>query len=264
MDNIYTKRERKMKRTIYRPYDEFGAMYDEWTTGKHMEIKKTFVARDIVECIEKKYPDTGDEKIDEMYDYLYDKALTAHQKLVMMMFAEYKIHKSKEEFESTQNMDIPTLCGMGNTKILFYVESMIVFARNALDVMSTIYSDLIFNIRLDSFNKFSKTVIKSEDSLLTNLKQYFTDNNNERLSAFRLLCGSEKGRALRDIIIHQANIRLEYHEYKENSEKESLFLRLKDMEPIDFEWFVSNFIEEVEEIFSITTSCCKKYLENQT
>ena len=36
------------------------------------------------------------------------------------------------------------------------------------------------------------------------------------------------------------------------------------MEPIDFEWFVSNFIEEVEEIFSITTSCCKKYLENQT
>jgi hypothetical protein len=243
--------------------NEFNMVYDDWMVDGSFEIKKTYAAIDMLKSVGMKYPDVGDEEVDKKIEYLYEKTLTAHQKLVLMLFAEYNFHKVKVEFESTQNMEFPALYGMGNTMFLFYIESMILFARNALDVAATVYSDLIFSKRSDSFNDFSKWVIKSNNLLLENLKQYFKDNGEDGVSAFRLLCGQEKGRALRDIIIHQANVRLEYYEYKENSEKEHLFLLLKDMEPIDIDCFVSNFVDEVEDIFYKTTLCCEKYLQNE-
>lgn len=246
-------------RTIH---NDFDMMYDDWMTEESIELRKTYVARDLIECINMKYPDKGDDNTNEQFNRFYDKALTVHQKLIMMIFAEYHFHKVKLEFEGTQNMSVPVLYGLGNTKILFYLESMILFARNALDVVAYIYSDLIFNTRMDSFNQFSKKVVKFDDIRLEKLKQYFINSAEDGLSVYRLLCGNEKGRALRDIIIHQANVRLEYHEYKENSEKEHLFLILKDMEPIDIDLFVEKFIDEVEEIVTVTTLCCKEFLEN--
>lgn len=225
-------------RGFVRLFDEFNMMYDDWMTDGYLEIRKTYVARDMLQCVEKKYSDTEDEETKKKFDWLHDKALAAHQKLSMMMFAEYNFRKAKAEFEGTQNMEVPALYGMGRTMLLFYFESMVVFARNALDVAAAIYCDLLFDKREDSFNKFSKQVMKSSDLSLENLKQYLEKNGENMVSAFRLLCGSERGRALRDVIIHQANVRLEYHEYKENSEKEHLFLRLKDMEPVDLDWFV--------------------------
>ena len=116
---------------------------------------------------------------------------------------------------------------MGKTGLLFYFESMIVFARNALDVAVFVYSDLFFDQRIDSFNKFVKKVKKSENPLLEDLKQYYIKAEEGEVSTLRLLCGSEKGRSLRDIIVHQANVHMEYYEYKENSEKEHLFLEVK-------------------------------------
>ena len=193
---------------------------------------------------------------------MLQKALAAHQKLAMMYFAEYNIHDVKSDFESTQNMECPALYGIGKTQILFYVESMILFARNALDVAATVYSKLIFNKRTDSYNEFSKRVISSNNSLLTELKSYLENHSGNTLSAFRLLCGTEKGRALRDIIVHQSNIKLAYLEYKENSEKERLFLILKDTEPVDFNCFITTFLEEVEELFSKTNNCLKATVEN--
>ncbi len=71
------------------------------------------------------------------------------QKLAMMQYAIHNYHLAKTDFESTQNMTIPALYGMGKTKILFYVESAIVFARNSLDVSACIYSDILLNRRED-------------------------------------------------------------------------------------------------------------------
>lgn len=246
------------KRLAIELYD-YDMPYSDWTTLDTIEIRKTYVARDIIACIETKY--LGSASDNERINRLTNKVITAHQKLVMMMFAEYNIHKAKNDFESTQNMDVPALCGMGNTKILFYVESMILFARNALDVAATVYADLFFDKRMDSFNDFSKRIIKSDDSVLKKLGNYFRENDEGSFGVFRLLCGSERGRALRDIIVHQANIKLEYYEYKEHSEKERLYLILKDTDPIEFDWFISSFIDEFEEIFNQTTACCKEYLK---
>ena len=139
---------------------------------------------------------------------------------------------------------------------------MILFARNALDVAATVYSKLILNRRTDSYNEFSKRILSSDDPLLKELKTYLENHSNDTLSAFRLLCGTEKGRALRDIIVHQANINLQYLEYKENSDKERLFLILKDTYPIDFNNFVLVFLEDVEELFIKTNNCLKIKVES--
>lgn len=47
---------------------------------------------------------------------------------------------------------------------------MIIFARNALDIAAYVYEDILFNIRIDSFNKLIKKVRTSNDSLFQDLK----------------------------------------------------------------------------------------------
>lgn len=244
-------------------HEDFEMLYDDWMIFGNLDIRKTYVAKDIIDkCLTIKYPENKSKEVDESFTFFYNKALAAHQKLSMIMFAEYKYHQVKLEFESTQNMTCPALYGVGKTQILFYLESMMIFARNALDVVAPIYSDILFNKRYDSFNNFSKKVTKSNEALLHELKQYFLSKRDNNISAFSLLCGSEKGRALRDIIIHQTNVQIEYSEYKENSEKERLFLVLKNIGAIELDGFVANFIKEVEDLFRKTTLCCNKYLLN--
>mgnify|MGYP003312615515 CR=1 FL=1 len=243
------------------PYD-FDMIYDDWMIIETLDIKKSDVIKDMFKYVELKYSQSTDEESEKEYDYFLQKALAAHQKLAMMYFAEYNIHNVKSDFESTQNMEIPALYGVGKTQLLFYVESMILFARNALDVAATVYSKLILNRRTDSYNEFSKRILSSDDPLLKELKTYLENHSNDTLSAFRLLCGTEKGRALRDIIVHQANINLQYLEYKENSDKERLFLILKDTYPIDFNNFVLVFLEDVEELFIKTNNCLKVKVES--
>ena len=242
--------------------DEFDLVYDDWMIMDNVELEKSYAAKELFQCVIKKYGDTSETK--EKVDYLYEKALVLNQKLSMMLYAKYNIFKVKSDFESTQNMEIPALYGIGKTRILFYLESMIVFARNALDVAATVYSDLLLDKRLDSFNDFSKKIMKSTDTQLQSLKEYFLKNSDDGLCAYRLLCGSEKGRALKDIIIHQANVNLIYSEYRENSEKERLFLILKNEPLVDLDDFVHSFISEVEEIFSLTTRLCEQYIINNS
>lgn len=241
--------------------DEFSILYNDWTICGDREIEKNFTAKDIVKLAEIKYPNGQCKEKDEKFDFLYDKALVVHQKIAMMMYAKSKFFKIKKDFESTQNMDVPALYGMGKTTLLFYFESMIVFARNTLDVAAYIYSDLLFDQRIDSFNQFLKKVRKSEDTILDGLKQYYLKAEDDEMSAIKLLCGSKKGRALRDIIVHQANVHMEYYEYKDNSEKEHLFLEIKDVDPIDMDLFISYFTQEVIEILEVTNKYCKKQLE---
>lgn len=239
--------------------DEFSMVYDDWMVFEKINIEKTYVAKEIALLAQIKYPRDMSVEFDEKFDYLYDKSLATHQKLAMMMYAQSMLLKVRSDFESTQNMTLPALYGQGKTKILFYFESMIVFARNALDVAASAYSDLLYK-RTDSFNKFVKWVKNCGDSELEELKQFYSSCEENQMSALRLLCGQEKGRALRDIIIHQANVRMEYHKYKENSEREHLFLEIANKEPIDIDYFVSHFTQEVIEILEMTNVCCKKKL----
>lgn len=96
-------------------------------------------------------------------------------------------------------------------------------------------------------------------------KSYLCEIDKLDTHAFRLLCGSERGRSLRDQIVHQTNIKLEYDEYKEGSNKEKLFIVLYKGEiVICYREFMRNFVMEVVEmISSISQKFILDELENQ-
>lgn len=84
---------------------------------------------------------------------------------------------------------------------------------------------------------------------------YIHEIGEDDTHAFRLLCGSERGRALRDQIIHQTNIRLDFLEYKKGSDKEKLFIILgKENFEIPYKEFMIQFIIEVLEMVSCISS----------
>lgn len=191
-----------------------------------------------------------DSKInEEQYERLFNKAITCHQKMNMIYYGREKAEEVRANFESEQNMEVPALFGMYKTKLLFYTESMILSARSALDVAAYFFSHFLLNTRKDSFNDFSKVILNSRDEKFSELSDFFEKESEDNTSAYRLLCGVARGRALRDIVTHQSNIRLEYYEYRENSEKEKLFIII-DKVPYAYDWFMEYFCEDVDNILS--------------
>lgn len=239
--------------------DWIDCSYEDWMTAASNDIKKLYIAKDIVDLVLLKY-DENQKETKEQVQYLFRKIEAANQKIGMTLFAENEFHKCKADFESRQNMDVPACFGMGKTKIVFYLESMVVYARNTLDVLSPVFSDLCFNKREDSFNKFTKLIKNSTDSKFEKLKEYFDNASEYEFSVYRLLCGEKNGRALRDIIIHQTNIDIEYDEYKENNEKEIIFIYLKDMPPIPIDMFITLFCIGFVDILANTIDLIKEIL----
>ena len=250
-----------MSRKTWHSESDFEMIYDDWMITSGEKINPFIIAEELVKYIDMKYPENISETNDNSYNYFYDKAIAMQQKLAMMQYAVNNYHLAKKDFESTQNMTIPALYGMGKTKILFYVESTIVFARNALDVSASIYSDILLNHREDSFNTLCKKIDKQEDNIFNDFKEKKAAWQEDGLNAFNILCGTTKGRALRDIIIHQTNVNLLYDEYKENSNKEKLFIYLKEFGSIELDQFINLFVLGLYNILTECNSLCKKILE---
>lgn len=232
--------------------DEFDMIDFDWCVS---QVPRTVSGRRIGICINKAFKNS---KIDEeKFERLYDKALVCHQKMNMMYYGREKAKEVRVDLESGQNMDIPALFGEDKTKLLFYTENMMLTARSALDVAAYTFSHILLNKRNDSFNDFAKTILKSEDKKFSELRDYFENEGNNNTSAYRLLCGITKGRSLRDIVAHQSNVKLEYYEYKEDSEKEKLFIII-DKDPYDYDWFIDSFCDDVDNIISNVSETMEK------
>lgn len=170
-----------------------------------------------------------------------------HEKCNMMFYAKEKALSSKIEFEVTQNMDVPCLFGEDETTIRFYVEAMILFTRAAMDYAAGIFSCYLFTFKIDSFNKLRKNIIKNRNNFVE-IAELFESTNENEFTVISLLCGNERGKALRDQIVHKNSIKFEYCEYKENSEKEQLYIIINETY-IVFEEFIDIFCLEAEIIF---------------
>lgn len=235
---------------------ELEHIYGDWM-GEN--IPQSHATYEMMDFLETKYSGLVQTRLfqgvdanssDDEKDYLYlcAKITACHQKLNMMQFARKNAIESRREFETTQNMCVPSLFGLDRTRILFYTESAILFARNALDIAATFFSKLLLDGRMDSFNDLSKKLINAQTEKFAAFQHYFNSVGENPIHAYRLLCGVTKGRALRDIIVHQTNINIEYFEYRENSEKEKLFVIVKDAPISEFDEFLTNLCDGVEEI----------------
>lgn len=171
------------------------------------------------------------------------------KKLTMVHYASIQARAELREFESTENMEFPCLIWEYETKVLYHLEAMILLARSALDLAAYVCSNLLINKRNDSFNSFIRTIdkINSSTKQAEAIKNYFNTLNNSEFSAFRLLCGAEKGRALRDIVVHQTTLNIEYLETKPNSEKESCHI-IVNKTAIPFEIFIDMICRGVMDI----------------
>lgn len=190
-----------------------------------------------------------DQKKEEL---LHSKIENYSRKLCMMDYAGEQVIIAENDFMATQNRECPCLIWEDEIKILYHLESMILFGRSALDVAAYLFSSFLIKpyggVRYDSFNKFSKQISSSKDDNLKILKELFKDLEEKEYSTYRLLCGSERGRSLRDVISHQTILKVEYCETKMHSEKEYCHVVVNKF-PISLEIFINKICFEVISIF---------------
>jgi len=123
-----------------------------------------------------------------------------------------------------QNQEFPALIWEEEIELLYHLEAMILFARSALDLGAYVFSSFlpssISQPSVDSFNEFSKRILKTVDDSISELRDALRELEDDDESWYRLLCGTSKGRSLRDKIAHQTIVHIDYRPIRPNSDKE--------------------------------------------
>ncbi len=146
------------------------------------------------------------------------------KKLYMMHLAGKKTLEREEQFIVTQFRESPALIWEDEIEILYHLESMIVLGRSALDIAAYIFGIVLLSplgkTRVDSFHNFAKRLLTQSDASLTKLRGILECADQDEQSWYRILVGTMKGRSLRDQIIHQTIVGIDYFETSPNSERE--------------------------------------------
>ncbi len=175
--------------------------------------------------------------------HLKKKIENSCSKLIMAMCAGEKALDKEHNFIMTQNRECPALYGEDEIELVFYTESLILFSRASLDILSAFLGKILLEpfmkVRVDSFNKLLKNIYKIENESLTKFKELFDTENEGNFSWLKVLCGAEKGRSVRDQIVHQKNLTVYYSEYVDSSEKEKCFVECLDYK-LPFDFFINN------------------------
>lgn len=189
------------------------------------------------------------------------------RKLCMMCLAAERAIRAEREFYSTTIQDSPVLFGKDAVEIAYHLEGFIFFARSSLDIASSVFGYFLFNKRrFDSFNDLCKTIIKNaggEEKILKELVAEASSRNgfslashillrqNEEYSWLSTLCGSERGRALRDKIAHQTGFPIDYEELRVDSEKENAVVTLSASMQVPLVRFIETVRDGIVENFNI-------------
>jgi hypothetical protein len=197
---------------------------------------------------------------EELTDLLSAKLLDCCRKLSMMWLAGDKILETESEFYRSTTQDSPALFGEEAINLHYHLESMILFARSALDIASRIFGELLplpfQRKRFDSFNDLVKAITKGEKRL--SVAVLFDVLRSDPYSWLSLIADIEKGRSLRDKIVHQIGFPIEYMELNPNSEKESAVVMIdrKNFSYLPLPEFVNTLREGVVEGFFLLESIC--------
>ncbi|QUH28213.1 hypothetical protein [Vallitalea guaymasensis] len=181
-------------------------------------------------------------------DYLNIKIENSCSKLIMAIHAGQKAIDKEFNFILSQNKECPALFGEEEIDIVFYAESLILFSRAALDILATFLGKIllepIMTVRVDSFNKFIKSIHKIDNKALNGFKNLFDKEDENQFSWLKVLCGSSKGRAVRDQIVHQKNLNVYYAEYRTDSAKEKCFVECLGYK-LSLDYFINYMIDSL-------------------
>lgn len=185
------------------------------------------------------------EVSDEVFFILKSKLEQSCRKLCMMWHAGRQSLIAEDEFYNTTTKDAPVLFGNEAINVHYHLEAMVLFARSAMDISSTIFGwtlpDPFPKRRYDSFNKIIKELIKEPTSELADYICKLRENNTSWLS---IIAGKEKGRSLRDKLAHQTEFPIDYIELNPNSEKRYPVVKIDD-DLIPLEVFIDNLCSGV-------------------
>jgi len=199
--------------------------------------------------------DEGDPKTQR---WLQRKLEHSCRKILMMCVAAERAIHAEREFYSTTIQDAPALFGEHSIEIFYHLEAFILFARSSLDIAAGLFGHFVLagEKRYDSFNDLCKGIVKKAGGpevvlgdpprsvfppFRTALPRCIARDQRDEFSWLSILCGSERGRALRDKIAHQTGFPLDYDEYSLMSEKEHAVVSLGE----NFSMPLPSFVELV-------------------
>jgi len=153
------------------------------------------------------------------------------RRLYMMHYAGQRAEEFEADFISGLNPESQALVWKDEVEFLYHLESMILFSRCALDIMGSVYSTFLLHPEHvsphESFYEFTRAVTKREDESLEELKAAIHRIQHNESNWYRVMCGSERGRSLRDQVAYQSLARIEYLEEHRYQEKECCHVVIK-------------------------------------
>jgi hypothetical protein len=199
--------------------------------------------------------DEGDPKIQRRLERKLEHSC---RKILMMCVAAERAIHAEREFYSTTVQDAPALFGEHAIEVSYHLEAFVLFARSSLDIAAGLFGHFVLagQKKYNSFNDLCKGIVKKAGGpevvlgepplsafppFRTGLPRCIARDQNNEFSWLSILCGSERGRALRDKIAHQTGFPLDYDEYNLTSEKEHALVSLGE----NFSMPLPSFVELV-------------------
>ena len=198
------------------------------------------------------------KKDNENYHLLQAKLSASCRKMVMMWVAGDRAIKAEAEFYSVTYHDSPALFGKDAVDLNYHLESLVLFARSALDISSRLFGELLpepfQKKRFDSFNDLVKAILANSQP--SNLAATFESLRDDPFSWLSFVANVQKGRSLRDQLAHQIGFPIEYIALRPPSEKESAVVLLGDDKYIPIPQFVNKLREGVVNGFLLLEQAC--------
>jgi hypothetical protein len=130
----------------------------------------------------------------------------------MMWVAGDRAIEAEAEFYSATYHDSPALFGEEAVNLHYHLESFVLFARSALDIASRLFGALLpepfQKKRFDSFNDLVKAIMASSQP--PGLVATFKGLRDDPFSWPSFVADVQKGRSLRDKLVHQIGFPIEY------------------------------------------------------
>jgi hypothetical protein len=211
-----------------------------------------------------KLPGTDMEKFlvakeeDENYHLLHAKLSASCRKMIMMWVAGDRAIEAEAQFYSATYHDSPALFGEEAVNLHYHLESFVLFARSALDIASRLFGELLpepfQKKRFDSFNDLVKSIMASSQP--PGLAATFESLRDNPFSWLSFVADIQKGRSLRDKLVHQIGFPIEYMELRPPSEKESAVVFLGKDKYLPLPQFVNTLREGVINGFLLLEQAC--------